>query len=450
MQPAPSALAAARARVDGGLGSGFWRLLAASAISNLGDGIFWVALPLLAVSLTDSPALVAGVTVAQRLPWLVFALVAGALADRLDRRRTMVVVDLARVVLIGGLAAAVAAGGGSIVLVYVVAFALGIFETLFDTAAQSILPNVVERDRLNAANGRLYGVELTMNQFVGPPIGGLLAAFGVAVAFGVTAAGYLGAALAIGGLAGSFRPVREGPPTRFDREIREGIAFLAGHRMLRTLAIVVGMLNFAGGAVYGVLVLYAVAPGPMALSGVGFGLLLTASAIGSVTGTVLAGSIDRWLGKPNLVVACIVTLAAEHAVIASTTNPFLIGLALGLGGVVLGSFNVVFVSFRQRIVPNRLLGRVVATFRLVGLGSLPLGALVGGAVGEAFGLPAVFWAASVLTIVLLPARLVVTDRGIADAEAIAEATAAAERQAESAVPAEAEATAPAPGAGAEA
>jgi len=161
------------------LGGQFRRLWVASALSNLADGVFQVALPLLAVTLTKSPALVAGVALAQRLPWLVMALPAGALADRLDRRRTMVRVDALRVIVMGALAAAVGLDAASMPVLYAAAVVLGVGETLFDTAAQSILPSLVDRSQLSAANGRLQAVELTANQFVGPPLGGVLAAAAV-------------------------------------------------------------------------------------------------------------------------------------------------------------------------------------------------------------------------------------------------------------------------------
>jgi MFS family permease len=409
------------ARLSGGLGPRFLRLWGAAAVSNLCDGIFWVALPLLAISLTDSPALIAGVATAQRLPWLVFALVAGALVDRLDRRRTMLLVHVARVGLIGALAVAVWAGFASILLLYVVAFLLGILETLFDTAAQSIVPNVVPRDRLESANGRLLAAEFTLNQFVGPPVGGLLAAVGLTVAFGVAAAGFVGAALLLAGIAGSFRPVSTAPPQRFDREIREGISFLARHPLLRVLAVVLGLLNLAQGGVWALLVLFAVAPGPMGLNEVGFGLLLTTNAVGSIAGTLLAPWIERWLGKPNLLLVCILVLAASSATLAATTNAVVIGIVLAVAGVFLGAFNVAYQSLRQRVVPDRLLGRVVATFRMLGWGALPLGAVMGGFIGEVFGLQAVFVSATVATLLLVPARLLITPERIAAAEAAAEA-----------------------------
>jgi MFS family permease len=157
----------------------------------------------------------------------------------------------------------------------------------------------------------------------------------------------------------------------------------------------------------------------MGLSEVGYGLLLTTNAVGTIAGTIVAGPIEQRLGKPNLFAVCVVVLAAGNVALASSTSPFVVGGVFAIGGIFLGAFNVAYQSLRQRIVPDRILGRLVATFRMLGWGALPLGAIVGGVVGEAFGLTAVFWAAAVMTIVLLPARLLVSDERIAQAEAVA-------------------------------
>ena len=191
----------------------FARLATASGLSNLADGVFQITLPLVALGITRDPAAFASVTLVGRLPWLLFSLPAGALADRLDRRRTMTLVDLGRALVIGGLAAVVAAGLEELWLLYVVAFGLGVGETLFDTAAQSILPNVVDDpNRLSVANGRLYAIELTANQFVGPPLGGLIAGITLAGALGGSAAAYALAAGVLVLLVGRFRPVARGRP----------------------------------------------------------------------------------------------------------------------------------------------------------------------------------------------------------------------------------------------
>ncbi|KFF57891.1 hypothetical protein JF66_22850 [Cryobacterium sp. MLB-32] len=150
------------------LGSSYWKLWTSSGFSNLADGVFSIALPLVAIQLTQSPSLIAGLVVAARLPWLVFALTAGALADRLDRRTLMLVANLVRAILLLALVAVLLLGISSIWALYCVAFLVGVSETIYDTSAQSILPQIVQRDQLSRANGRLYAVELTANQFAGP------------------------------------------------------------------------------------------------------------------------------------------------------------------------------------------------------------------------------------------------------------------------------------------
>ena len=403
-------------RLAGGLPGSYWKLWFASALSNLSDGIFWVALPLLAITLTDSPALVAGVTIASRLPWLLFALVAGALADRLDRRRTMILVNLFRAGLLGFLAVATAGGFASIPLIYGVAFVLGVAETLFDTSAMSILPNIVGRDLLSRANGRLYAIELTMNQFIGPPLGGFLAAYGIALAFGAESAAYLVAAVALLAIPGSFRPVREGPPTRIRDDIVEGLRYLASSRVLFALSLMVGVTNFSTSAIFSIFVLYAVAPGPLVLSEVGYGLLWAASAVGSVIGSVMVERLELALGRANVLAVSVVTTATMLAVPAFTTEPIVVGVSFAVSGVAMVVWNVVAVSLRQRITPDRLLGRVNASHRLLAWGTMPLGAAFGGILGELVGLRETFVIAALVVALLVVGRLVVTDPAIAAAE----------------------------------
>src|SRR6476469_4680550 len=176
------------------LGLNFRFLWTSSGLSNLADGILKVSLPLLAVRLTDSPTLIAGLAFALTLPWLLFALPAGALSDRVDRRRAMLVATIARAVLMATLATAVVVGAGSIWALYVAAFCIGIAETIYDTSAQSILPQIVKRDQLPRANGLLFAAETTTNEFIGPPLGGLLVTVGAAIALATPAALWIVAA----------------------------------------------------------------------------------------------------------------------------------------------------------------------------------------------------------------------------------------------------------------
>lgn len=399
-----------------GLPANYWRLWSASAASNLADGFFFIVLPLMAVRLTDSPVLVAGVAVVSRLPWLVFVLVAGALADRLDRRRTMRNVQLFRVMVLAALTVLAMIGGLSLPVLYLAAFALGVGETLFDTAAQSILPSIVGRDRLSAANGRLYAVELVMNQFVGPPLGGLLIGLSVPLALGGSVIGYALAAVGLSLMAGSFRPERSGPPTRLHADIAEGLRYLWRHRVLRTLAMMVGVMNLAATATMAVFVLYAVAPGPMRLSEPGFGILLTTFAAGSLIGSFVAAPLERRVGRVPLLFASVIATSIGFAIPAFTTDVLVIGTFFVISGLFVVVWNVITVSLRQRIVPDRLLGRVNSAYRLFAWGTQPLGALLGGVVGELFGLPAVFLLGGAMGMALLLARLVIDEPAIARAE----------------------------------
>jgi MFS family permease len=402
------------------LGANFHKALVASGFANLADGVLWVALPLLAVQLTRSPALIAGVTVAARIPWLL-APVAGALADRLDRRHAMVRVNLVRTVLLGGLALAVAADLATLPLLYAVAVLLGFAETLFDTSAQSLLPALVSRDDLTRANSRLFAVELVANTFVGPPLGGLLAALGLAVAFGVPAAAYLVGAACLALLAGSFKATGAGPAgsTRLRDDIAEGARFVWHHPVLRPLAVMLGAQNMAFAAFYAVFVLFAVAPGPMGLSEAGFGIVTATLGVGSLLGTWLAVPAERRLGRFRTLLLSVALGAASLAVPVVTASPVLVGASMAMTGVTMVLWNVVTVSLRQRITPDRLLGRMNASYRLVGWGTMPLGALLGGVLAEALGLRVTFLVAAGIVVLTLAGFRYVTEETIADAETAA-------------------------------
>lgn len=401
------------------MGGRYWKLWASSAVANLGDGIFQVALALLAVRLTRSPLLVSGVALAARLPWLFLALPAGAWADRWDRRRTMIRMNVARVALLAGLAAATAADVATIALLYAVALGLGCAEVLFDTSSQTILPAVVEsRDDLSRANGRLYAAETVTNQFVGPPLGGFLVAVSAAVAIGVGAGFYALAVVALLLIPGTYRTVREGPPTSLRADIGEGLRYLLGHRLLRTLGLLLGaqtLLLSAQGAIF-VLFLVSRREG-LGLGDVGVGVLFAFGAVGGVLGSFLAAPVERAVGRTRLLAVSVVLSGVCLALPGLAPNVVVTGLAGAAIGVAAVMWNVVTVSLRQRIIPDQLLGRVNSGYRLLGWGTSPIGAALGGALGELVGLRAVFVVAGAGVLALLvPLLVVVSDRSIAEAE----------------------------------
>lgn len=398
------------------LGIAYWWLWTSSGLSNLADGIFKVALPLVAIRVTDSPALIAGLTFALTLPWLLFALPAGALADRLDRRRAMLVANAVRAGLLAALVLTVLVDRGSIWTLYVVALCIGVAETIYDTSAQSILPQVVARGQLSRANGRLYAAELTANQFIGPPLGGFLVVAGAAAAF-ATPAGLWAVAVAVLLLVrGRFRIERH-QRTTMRADVAEGLRFLWRHRLLRTLAVMVGVFNFASNAAWAILVLYAVGAGSaMGLSGPGYGLLLTTVAAGSLVGSLVAERVEQRLGRARSLVLTVLGSTLLVGAPAVTANPFAIGAAFFVGGTTMVVWNVITVSLRQRVTPDRLLGRVNSGYRLVAWGTMPLGALVGGLLAEFLGLRAVFGIMALLTLALVAGMRMVTDEGMDAAE----------------------------------
>jgi MFS family permease len=404
----------------GALGPNYRRLWASSAAANLADGIFTVALPLMAVSLTTSPALIAGVAIAGRLPWLVFVLIAGALADRLDRRITMRNVQLLRVAIVGLMVGLALAGQLSLPVLYVAAFVLGVGETLFDTAAQSIMPNIVTREQLSLANGRLYAIEMIMNQFVGPPLGGLLMAVSVPLALTGSVLGYLLAALGLAGVVGSFRAAPGAPGASMRADIREGLGYLLHHRVLRALAVMVAVDNLITSAVLAVFVLFALDSVHMDLDGFGYGVLMTGIAAGAIAGAISEPALDRRLGRSNVLFLTVIGTSASMLVPALTGNPVAVFVALAIAGTMMMWWNVITVSLRQRITPDRLLGRVNASYRLFAWGAMPIGALLGGLIAEAFGIVSVFVVAGLANLGLLAFRMVLTDSAIDAAELPAE------------------------------
>jgi MFS family permease len=349
------------------------------------------------------------------IPWLFFALPAGALADRVDRRRAMVGGNAFRAALLVALALTAATGVGSIWALYAVAFGIGIAETVYDTSAQSIIPMMVPRDRLSRANARLFAAELTANEFVGPPLAGFLVAASVALALVTPAALWVVAVGVLLLVPGRFRVERS--HTTIRRDIAEGLGFLWRHGLLRTLAIMVGVNNFATNGTLAILVLYAVGPGSaMGMSEPAFGLMLSAIAAGSLLGFFVVEPIERWLGRARSLLLAILGGALAVGAPALTTSPFLVGAAFLIGGVTFAIWNVVTVSLRQRVTPDRLLGRVNSGYRLLAWGTRPLGAAAGGLLAQALGLRPVFAIMALLTLTTVVGMFRVTDRSIDSAE----------------------------------
>jgi MFS family permease len=405
-------------------GNGFVRLWAASGVSNLGDGVYGTALPLLAATLTRDPLLVSVVSFAEWLPWLLFGLLSGALLDRWDRRRVMWVVDAGRFAVVGGLAVAVLLDEASIGLLAAVGFVLGTGQTLVDTGAQSILPALVSRDaqRLEWANGRLIGTQVVTQARAGPPAGGFLFSVATWVPFAVDAVSFAAGSALVASIRGHFGPAPDelgpGDRTTLRFEIAEGLRWLGAHRVLRATAALVAVVNLLAAAGSAVMVLFA--QERLGLDAVGFGLLLGASAVGGVLGSLVAARSVGVFGTAQIIVGTMVLSALAFLAFGLSSDPWLAGVMFGLVGFLTVVFNVVMGSLRQALTPDRLLGRVISAFRLFSYGTVPFGSLLGGLLARSFGLRAPFLAAGIV----IPVACVLCLRAI-NTRTIAEAREAA-------------------------
>ncbi|MEU4680409.1 MFS transporter [Micromonospora sp. NPDC023737] len=383
-----------RALVSARLGADFTNLWTASAVSNIGDGVTMAAGPLLVASVSDNPAYVAGAAFAQQLPWLLFALISGAYVDRLDRRRLVVAVNLVRAAALAGLAATIATETVTVPIIYTVLFLLGTGETLADTAVGALLPSVVAPEKLPSANARLYASFTIGNQFIAKPLGAWLFVIAAAVPFGLDAFTFAVAAALIAGIRPVPAPERNQPQVSLRDEVAAGVRWLWRHRLLRTLAVTMGLGNIAFGTAFAVFVLYC--RQRLDLSDVGYGFLLTAFAVGGLFGTTVAAKLTRALGTTTILRAGLVIEVVTHLTLATTTTPWVAALILVVFSIHAMVWGITVASVRQRTVPAHLRGRVGSVYALLDLGGAALGSLLGGLFASVWEITTPFWIAAVM------------------------------------------------------
>ncbi|OWU85091.1 antibiotic transporter [Oceanicola sp. 22II-s10i] len=357
----------------------FRLMFGAASLSNLGDGIAMVAIPWLATLLTDSPLLISAVAMAQRLPWFLFALPAGVWTDRADRRVLMIRADIARAGLmlctLGMVLGGTSGGPAAVLPLALIAFLLGTAEVIRDNAAQTVLPSIVPKDDLEDANGQMWSAEQVTGQFIGPPLAGLLIAAGIALPFGLDAGIYALTAAMIWLIA--LPPRRVVAHARFWPALREGLGWMMRHATILRLAVMLGAINavFTGGMT--ILVLYA--QEVLELSASSYGLLLTFGAVGGVLGGLVAPALSRRIGMRRSLLAALAVFTLSNALIGFFSGLPLVALSLALEAAAGMLWNVVTVSYRQRLIPDDLLGRVNSAYRFFGWGAMPFGALGAGA-----------------------------------------------------------------------
>ncbi|QXV60466.1 MFS transporter [Amycolatopsis sp. TNS106] len=362
-------------------------LLASSAASNLGDGIGKVAFPLLAVTLTRDPLLIAGLSATQFLPWLLFALPAGALLDRVDRRRAMILANGVRAVVVGGTAALVASGGVTIWLVYAAALLIGFAEVVADSAANVLIPAVVGKGSLDSANSKLQACEIVGQTFLGGPVGSATFALFAAFPFLLNSVGFAIAAVVLIGLAGSYRPrATDHAPAALRTELAEGFRWLKQSRLVLRLVVIAGLISLVSELAQAQLVLYAIEY--LRLSEAAFGLFAFVGGIGGLLGAAVAPRLVKATSRRAVLLGGTAGCGAAFTGMGLTSSPVAGAALFGLFAAAVVAVNIVLGTARHTLVPGDLLGRVLGVWRTVVWGAIPIGALLGGVLTHALGSPA--------------------------------------------------------------
>lgn len=383
----------------------FGWLWAAAGAANLGDGVMLTALPLIALAAGASPGEIALVATIATIAWPLFGLHAGWVVDRVAAPRLLAGVNAIRVLAFAALAVIVVLDGPVVPAVLAAAFVYGVGETLVDTSLVAAVPAIVPGSALTSANARLEATVNVANQLVGPPLAGLLVGVSSALSAATGSALYALAGLAAVGLARGWRRARlriaagaTAAAAPSGGRVRDGIAFLWRHPLQRSLTVLTAAMNLVWGMWLAVFVVHAVAPGPLGLSPAGYGWLLTAMAAGGIAASLVTAALQRRLGDGVLLFAdCLGTIAL---VAPSAFGAPLWVVAAGVVAAGAGSsvWRIVVAVIRQRTTPAGLIGRVYAASRVISWGALPLGSALAGLGATAFGVEAVFMAATAVAV----------------------------------------------------
>lgn len=380
------------------MGSSFRWLLASWWVTNIGDGIALAAGPLLVASQTRDPFLVALATLLQRLPWLLFGLYAGVIADRLDRKMILIVVNLLRAAVLAALTATIVTDTVNVAVVLVAMFVLGTAETFVDTTGSTMLPMLVAKPDLGVCNARLMFGDITLNRLAGPPIGAVLFAAGMAWPFVTQAVSVALGAVLIRRISATMPP----PPAiaaNARTEIVAGVKWLWNHPPVRTLTLTVVLFNITFGAAISILVLYALER--LGLGPLGFGLLTMSAGVGGILGTAAYGWLERNLGLANIMRVGLIIETVTHLTLAITTTA---SVAIGIFfvfGMHEAAWGTTAATIRQRAVPAEFQGRVASVYLVGVFGSLVVGAALGGLIAGLWGITAPFWFAFVGSALIL-------------------------------------------------
>ena len=372
------------------LGPAFNRLWSASLASNLADGLFKTSALLLAATLTKDPVVISVLAAVLMLPWLLFAIPIGGIVDRVDRRLLLATANAIRFLMAAFLAVTVALDIVSIPILYVVVFVIGAAEVLYDTTSQSMIPQILKTEHLERGNARLEIGAVTVGEFIGTPLSGILFTAAIVLPFALGSTGILVAAVLVLMIPGNFKKAialdennEPTEPTKFWADIRFGIKYLYENKTLLKLVILTASVGMFSAATSSTVVLFLTEE--LAVEPVWFGFVFVIPAVGAILGSISAPKVSARFGRTTVMAYSMIAFCLAEIMTGFSPNVFVFALIGLLMSVTVTWWNVLLMSTYHQIIPNELFGRIHGTRRTLVWGLMPIGSLLGGLIAS-FGL----------------------------------------------------------------
>jgi len=369
------------------LGPAFNRLWSASLASNLADGLFKTSALLLAATLTKDPVVISILAAVVMLPWLLFAIPIGGLVDRIDRRLLLATANAIRFAMAAFLAMTVALDFVTIPILYFVAFVIGAAEVLYDTTSQSMIPQILKAKHLERGNARLEIGAVTVGEFIGTPLSGLLFTAAIALPFALGSAGILVAAVLVVMIPGNFRKAVATDentvptdPTTFWEDIRFGIRYLYENKTLMKLVMLTASVGMFSAATSSTMVLFLTEE--LDVEPAWFGFVFVVPAVGAILGSLSAPKVSARFGRTTVMAYSMVSFCFAAVLTGFSPNVFVFALVGLLVSVTVTWWNILLMSTYHQIIPNELFGRIHGTRRTLVWGLMPIGSLLGGFIAQ--------------------------------------------------------------------
>ena len=368
------------------LGHDFSRIWSASLITNLVDGVLRLAAPLLAVSLTEDPILIGALSALGLLPWLFFAIPIGAIVDRVDRRKALVLGNSLRAVIALFIAFAVSQGFINIWLLLISVFFFGICEVLVDTTSQAVLPQILDKSNYERGNSRLQISEVIVSQFAGAPLSGLLYAVSIALPFFFSTTGFILAGLLI--LLFPFERAinvrKEGDTGQaklgLKGDIKFALNYLYQDKQIFSIVVITTLLGFfysLSNAIAPLFILKELNVSPAL-----FGVVLAIQGVGALAGSIAAPMVSKYLGRGKALAINVFFASLLVIFIGLSPNAYFFVAVSVLIGFTISVWNILLMSLYQSLIPPELYGRIHGARRTIVWGLMPIGAIIGGVIAR--------------------------------------------------------------------